>query len=86
MATFALSPGSLRSADWPARYGSADYRAQAQALLDLSAGLTDEQKMIAEYWADGPTPSFRPGTGTCSRSSSPAATTTVLTSTGSSGR
>jgi hypothetical protein len=62
-----------------------DYRAQAQALLDLSAGLTDEQKMIAEYWAEAPTPSFRPGTGTCSRSSSPAATTTVLTSMGSSG-
>jgi hypothetical protein len=41
--------------------------------------------MIAEYWADGPTLSFRPGTGTCSRSSSPAATTTVFTSTGSSG-
>ena len=61
MATFALSPGSLRSADWPARYGSADYRAQAQALLDLSAGLTDEQKMIAEYWADGPHSELPPG-------------------------
>ena len=54
----------------PARYGSAEYRAQAQALLDLSAGLTDEQKMIAEYWADGPRSELPPGTGTCSRSSS----------------
>jgi hypothetical protein len=61
VATFALSPGSLRSADGPARYGSADYRAQAQALLDLSAGLTDEQKMIAEYWADGPHSELPPG-------------------------
>ena len=61
VATFALSPSSLRSADWPARYGSADYRAQAQALLDLSAGLTDEQKMIAEYWADGPHSELPPG-------------------------
>src|SRR5919204_6692921 len=52
--TFALTPGSLRSSTGPARYGSADYVAQAQALVDLSAGLTDEQKMIAEYWADGP--------------------------------
>jgi hypothetical protein len=59
--TFALSPRSLRAADGPAGYGSADYRAQAQALLDLSAGLTDEQKMIAEYWADGPHSELPPG-------------------------
>jgi hypothetical protein len=59
--TFALSPRSLRAADRPAGYGSADYRAQAQALLDLSAGLTDEQKMIAKYWADGPHSELPPG-------------------------
>jgi hypothetical protein len=59
--TFVLSPGSLRSPTGPAKYGSAEYRAQAQALLDLSAGLTDEQKMIAEYWADGPRSELPPG-------------------------
>jgi hypothetical protein len=59
--TFALTPGALRSATGPARYGSADYAAQAQALVDLSAGLTDEQKMIAEYWADGPRSELPPG-------------------------
>jgi hypothetical protein len=59
--TFALAPGSLRSATGPAGYGSADYRAQAQALLDLSGGLTDEYKMIAEYWADGPHSELPPG-------------------------
>src|SRR5207244_11671442 len=59
--TLPLIPGSQRSADGPARYGSADYRAHAQALLDLSAGLTDEQKMIAEYWADGPHTELPPG-------------------------
>jgi hypothetical protein len=59
--TFALSPGSLRSSTGPARSGSAEYRAQAQALLDLSAGLTDEQKMIAEHWADGPHSELPPG-------------------------
>lgn len=59
--TFAISPGSLRSATGPARYGSAEYITQAQALLDLSAGLTDEQKMIAEYWADGPHSELPPG-------------------------
>jgi hypothetical protein len=58
---FAVAPGSLRSSTGPAKYGSADYRAQARALLDLSAGLTDEQKMIAEYWADGPNSELPPG-------------------------
>jgi hypothetical protein len=59
--TFAVRPGSLRSATGPARYGSPKYVAQARALLDLSAGLTDEQKMIAEYWADGPRSELPPG-------------------------
>ncbi|SRR5258708_9096584 len=31
-----------------------EYIRQAKELLELSADLTDEQKMIAEYWADGP--------------------------------
>jgi hypothetical protein len=58
---FALRPGSLRSASGPARFGSPEYRAQAQALLDLSAGLTDEWKVIVEYWADGPRSELPPG-------------------------
>jgi hypothetical protein len=59
--TFALSPGSQRSPTGPAKYGSAEYLDQAQALVDISAGLTDEQKMIAEYWADGPRSELPPG-------------------------
>jgi hypothetical protein len=59
--TFALAPGSLRSSTGPAAYGSPEYIAQAQALLELSAGLTDEQKTIAEYWADGPRSELPPG-------------------------
>lgn len=35
----------------PARYGSPEYERQAQELIDLSTGLTDQQKMIAEYWS-----------------------------------
>ncbi len=59
---FALTPASqLRSSSGPARYGSADYVVQAQELLQLSAGLTDEQKMIAEYWADGTHTALPPG-------------------------
>ena len=59
---FALSSQSqLRSTSGPARYGSVEYRGQAEALLDLSRNLTDEQKLIAEYWADGPNSELPPG-------------------------
>jgi hypothetical protein len=59
---FALSSsGMLRSPTGPARYGSAQYVTQAEQLLSLSAALTDEQKLIAEYWADGPRSELPPG-------------------------
>lgn len=59
---FALSTdGELRSGAGPARYGSAAYSAQAEALVAISAALTDEQKVIAEYWADGPSSELPPG-------------------------
>jgi hypothetical protein len=60
--SFALSSASqLRPATGPATYGSDLYQSQANDLLELSAGLTDEQKMIAEYWADGPHSELPPG-------------------------
>ncbi len=59
---FALkSPSQLRSRTGFARYGTDSYASQAQALIELSAGLTDEHKMIAEYWADGPHSELPPG-------------------------
>jgi hypothetical protein len=59
---FALAPNSeLRSPTGPARFGSSEFIAQAQALIEMSAALTDEQKMIAEYWADGPRSELPPG-------------------------
>lgn len=59
---FALSsPAQLRPSEGPARYGSDLWRSQANALVQLSAGLTDAQKMIAEYWADGPHSELPPG-------------------------
>ncbi|TMC41916.1 MAG: vanadium-dependent haloperoxidase [Chloroflexi bacterium] len=62
VAPFAMSSsGTLRSPTGPAQYGSGEYATQAQALLDQSAALTDEQKMIAEYWADGPNSELPPG-------------------------
>jgi hypothetical protein len=62
VAPFALtSSAQLRSPTGSATYGSSAYLAQAEAVLDLSAGLTDEHKMIAEYWADGPNSELPPG-------------------------
>ena len=55
------SVAQLRSPSGPARLGSRAFESQAGALLGLSAALTDEQKMIAEYWADGPHSELPPG-------------------------
>ena len=55
------SAAQLRSSTGPARYESSEYTAQAEALLHLSAGLNDGQKMVAEYWADGPNSELPPG-------------------------
>jgi PAP2 superfamily len=45
----------------PAKNGSATFRKQAEDLIVLSANLTDQQKMIAEYWANGPHTELPPG-------------------------
>lgn len=45
----------------PATYGTHEYRAQAEELVAISASLTDKQKMIAEYWSDGPSSEQPPG-------------------------
>ncbi len=55
------SSDELRSPTGPARFGSPEFLAQAQAVVALSAALTDEQKLIAEYWADGPHSELPPG-------------------------
>jgi hypothetical protein len=58
---FALeSAGQFRPAP-PARYPHGTYIAQAEAVLHLNAHLDDRQKMIAEYWADGPNSELPPG-------------------------
>lgn len=59
---FALTSGAqFRPASVPNLYPSAGYTTQAQELMDFSANLTDEQKTIVEYWADGPGTSLPPG-------------------------
>jgi hypothetical protein len=44
-----------------ATYGSKEYQEQADELVAISAGLTDKQKMISEYWSDGPNSEQPPG-------------------------
>jgi PAP2 superfamily len=45
----------------PATYGTTEYQRQAEELVAISAALTDQQKMIAEYWQDGPNSEQPPG-------------------------
>jgi hypothetical protein len=59
---FALTSGDqFRPIIGPAKSADALYRIQADQILAYSANLTDEQKVIAEYWADGPLSELPPG-------------------------
>ena len=59
---FALTSGAqFRPASVPNLYPTAGYTTQAQELIDFSANLTDQQKAIIEYWADGPGTELPPG-------------------------
>jgi hypothetical protein len=58
---FALTSGSTLRPPPPAQYPSPEYASQAADLIALSAGLTDFQKVTAEYFADGPSSEFPPG-------------------------
>lgn len=59
---FAMTSGALfRPATGPALYPHGSYVAQANHILRITAGLTDRQKVIAEYWADGPSSELPPG-------------------------
>jgi PAP2 superfamily len=65
VASFALSSADqfrpVAAQFGPARSKSPVFLSQAKEIVDLSAGLTDEQKMTAEYWADGPRSETPPG-------------------------
>lgn len=45
----------------PPRLGQERFVEEAQEVIDLTANLTDEQKMISEYWKDGPKSETPPG-------------------------
>jgi hypothetical protein len=59
---FAADPAAFaHSFGTPLAAGTEAYRQQAQDIVDISAHLTDEQKTIAEYWADGMMTDSPPG-------------------------
>ncbi len=58
---FALTSGDQFLPPPPAQFGTQEYIDQALQLIEYSAELTDEQKVIAEYWADGPATVLPPG-------------------------
>jgi hypothetical protein len=45
----------------PATAGTREFQEQAEELVEMSANLTDRQKVIAEYFADGPNSEQPPG-------------------------
>ncbi len=73
---FALQSGDQFRPQAPPMYGSDEpytdalgntmtndeaFRQQVAELLEISGSLTDEQKVVAEYWADGPRSETPPG-------------------------
>lgn len=58
---FALTSPSQFRPPAPPQYPSRRYLAEVAELVALSAGLTDRQKVIADYWADGPNTETPPG-------------------------
>ncbi len=58
---FALTSGNQFLPPAPAEFGTQKYVEQALQVIEYSAELTDEQKVIAEYWADGPQTVLPPG-------------------------
>lgn len=58
---FALTSASQFRPPPPPPYASGEYRRQVQEVIDLSAKLTDREKVIVQYWADGPHSEQPPG-------------------------
>jgi hypothetical protein len=58
---FALTKASQFRPKPPQPFGSTSYLEQAREVISYSASLNDVQKVIAEYWADGPSSELPPG-------------------------
>lgn len=61
VAPFALESIGQYPVKPPAVAGTVAYQTQVDQVLAYSASLTDKQKVIAEYWADGPSSELPPG-------------------------
>lgn len=61
VAPFALASASQFRPGPPFAFGTPEYAAQTQRIVDVQASLTERQKVIAEYWADGPDTELPPG-------------------------
>ena len=59
---FALESGSQFRPPAPPAADTALFEQRTREILEISANLTDEQKIIAEFWEDGSGTSFPPGT------------------------
>jgi hypothetical protein len=58
---FALATGDQFRPPPPIQFPHGRYRQQAEELIRMSARLGDREKVIAEYWADGPMTVLPPG-------------------------
>lgn len=58
---FALTTADQFMPPPPALVKSGEFGRQVQELVTIQANLTDRQKVIAEFWADGPSSEFPPG-------------------------
>jgi hypothetical protein len=58
---FALTGPTQFLSDRPAKANTDKFKAQAQQLLDASAKLTERQKVICGWWANGPNMELPPG-------------------------
>lgn len=56
-----LSSNQFDPADPPATHAQPAYKTEVDAIIQTTAALTDRQKVIAEYWADGPSSELPPG-------------------------
>jgi len=61
VAPFAINPASRFRPQPPPQFPHGTYRQRALEIIHLSGHLDDLQKMIAEYWADGPATETPPG-------------------------
>ncbi len=59
--TWNLRSGSQYRPGPPTAFGSAAYAAETREVYDVGRSLTDEQKRIADFWADGPGSVTPPG-------------------------